>query len=170
MPIGTAYPPITYLGRETYPRKGTDYWPQRKAIETFKTDGTGLYVARGRVTRALVVSHSCELDDKPDVTRVLMALIAPLSQVENERARARILEQKRRALLPLPDLPELGDHYADLRCIAYVDRKLVTDAQREFSMSDDGVIRLRAQLIEFFTRLDTGKLKGDIAAALASER
>jgi len=175
VPIGTAYPPITYLGRDTWPRKGKDgktieYRPQTKALEPFRTDDTGLYIARGKVTRALVVSHSCELDDKPDVGRVLLAPAAPLSQITDQVAKARILEQKRRALLPLPELPELGDYYADLRCITYVDRKLVADSQREFSMSEEGVIRLRAQLIEFLTRLDTEKLKGDIAAALASER
>lgn len=152
--VGTPYIPTTFLGRDTRPMKGRTYWPQSPKLDPFRTDETGLYIARGRVSLALVVSHSCELDDKPDVGRVLVALVAPLSQVSDPTAQATILEQRHLALLPLPGVPKLGDHYADLRCIVYVNRKLVQDSQRICSMTDEGVLRLQAQLLAFFTRRD----------------
>jgi hypothetical protein len=160
VPLGAALVPVTFLGRDTWPNRGKDYWPQSPTFVPYKTDSTGLFIARGRVIRGLVVSHNCELDDKPDKTRVLLAPVYPIDQVTDPTARSRILNQERSALLPLPGLGGYGDHYADLRLIAHVDRKLIPNASREFSMNDDAVIRLRAQLIAFFTRIDMKKLAG----------
>lgn len=170
MLLGTAHEPVTFLGRDTWTPKGRGpHWPQRSALEPFKTDSTGLYIARGRVTRVLVVSHSCEIEKKDDA-RVLVAMIAPLISVQDAGKRAKILEQKRRAFMPLPEVPGLGDCYADLRTISYVERKLILDSNREFSMTEDAVIRLRAQLIEYFTRLPVSdEVKDEMARGLADE-
>ena len=169
--VGTAYEPATFLGRDTWTPKGRSvHWPQRKALEPFRTDSTGLYIARGKSARVLVVSHSCELDKKED-SRVLVALTAPISVVQDAAKRASILAQQRRAFIPLPDVPEIGDCYADLRTISYVERKVLPDSLREFSMTDDAVVRLRAQLIEYFTRMPvTEEMKRSIADDLAKER
>jgi hypothetical protein len=116
-----------------------------------------------------VVSHSCELEKKDD-SRVLVAMTGLLSDVQDPAKRAAILDQKRRAFMPLPEIPGSEDHYADLRTIAYVERKLIPDSSREFSMTDDAVIRLRAQLIEYFTRLPVDdEMKDSLARGLANE-
>lgn len=171
MLLGTAYDPITYLGRDkTHPKGKGVHWPERDQLDPFRTDSTGLFIARGRIVRALVVTHSCELDKELD-GRVLVAMTAPLSVVQDPAKRAAILEQKRRAFMPLPDVPGEGDMYADLRTIAYVDRKLVPDSSRKCSMTEEGVVRLRAQLIEYFTRLPVGdELAQSLANGLAGER
>jgi len=54
--------------------------------------------------------------------------------------------------MPLPGVPQLGDYYADLRCLMWLDRKIVDQNKRIASMSEEGVLRLQAQLIGFFTR------------------
>lgn len=143
------------------------HWPERDKLEPFKTDATGLYIARGRIIRVLVVSHSCEIEKRDDA-RVLVAMTAPLANVQDPAKRAKILEQKRRAFMPLPAVPNAGDLYADLRMIAYAEQSLLSD--RKFSMTEDGVVRLRAQLIEYFTRMPVSdEMKGAIAAGLAAE-
>jgi hypothetical protein len=161
--------PMTYLEKASIQAKGKRVWPQSSELDLFKTDQQGLYVARGRLRLAIVVSHSCELDDKPDVRRVLIAPISPLSQVEDADARTRILERKRRAFMPLPGVPGIGDHYADLRCITYVDRKLITESRRKSSMTDEGVVALQAQLIAYLTRLDPDLVAGALAAGMARQ-
>lgn len=174
-PVGTAIVPVTYLGRNTWPKhdkaSGTSkpYWPQELTMQLFPGDDTGLFIARGRMTRVVVVMHHCEMDDKPDAGRVVVAPIAPIERVTQEASRARIMAGGRRAFLPLPALPGLGDHYADLRSMASVDRKLLTDAQREFSMDGGGLVALRAQLIDFFTRLEIPELKEGLDAGLSAE-
>ena len=169
VPIGTARVPVTFLGRDVWPRREKNYWPQTPELSPFHTDQTGLFIARGPVTHSLVVSHSYELDDKPDVGRVLVAIIAPLDRVEDAEMRARILNQKRRAFMPLPGVPGMGDMYADLRCTTYVDRKLIPDSHRVVSMSDAAIVRLRSQLIAYFTRLDPSRFAEAIKTGLEEE-
>ncbi len=173
--VGTVYgpadgPPVVFLGRnKTHPKGKGVHWPQRDALDPFSSDSTGLYIARGKIVRALVVSHSCELEKK-DNARVLVAMTGLLSTVQDPAKQAAILEQRRRAFMPLPDVPGAGDHYADLRTIAYVERKQIPDSSREQSMTEEAVVRLRAQLIEYFTRMpvDDG-MKELIARGLADE-
>ena len=63
-----------------------------------------------------------------------------------------MFEQREWAFLPLPDVPELGDYYADLRLIHPVDRRFLRDDSRLASMTDEATLRLQAQLVGFFTR------------------
>ena len=51
IPVGpTQYPPV-FLGHEPWQRPGKSdlYFPQRKEIELYKKDQTGLFIARGRL-------------------------------------------------------------------------------------------------------------------------
>jgi hypothetical protein len=169
VPIGTAWFPVTYLGRDKWQRGKDTYFPQRGSLETFKTDSTGLFIARGPVIRVLVVSHSCELDDKPDTGRVLVAPVASLDGVP-EQPRRLILDQRRRAFMPLPQVPNCGDMYADLRCVAYLDRKLIPDRNRECSMNEDGLLRFQVQLIAYFTRLDPDPIEDALKAGISQHR
>lgn len=154
VPICSPQHPITYLSRDTRSIKGRVFWPESEKLEPFKTDRTGLLISRGPLIQALVISHSCELDDKPDVGKVLVAPIAVLDERVPVERRGDILAQKRRAFMPLPGIPDFGDCYADLRCICFLDRKFIPDSHRQFSMTDDALLRLQAQLIAFFTRFD----------------
>ncbi len=150
--IGTSASPAKFLGLGPFVKSGKTAWGQ---IQAWKPDssGLGVFVARGRLMHAIVVSHSCELDDKADTNRVLIAPIARLD-VLPEQSKVKIIAQERRAFLPLQGIPVLGDYYADLRCMTYVDRANIASDARLASMTDDGVIRLQAQLVTFFARLD----------------
>jgi hypothetical protein len=167
LPIGTTHAPITFMGRNTWPRQvgGVErkYLPQEDALVEFPGDTSGLFLARGRVVHSIVISHSCEIDDKPDRRgRVVVAQIAALGPLE-EKVRNNILVGERRAFMPLPDIPGLGDYYADLRNTSYLDRKIIGD--RIVSMNDEGVMYLQMHVIAFFSRLKPEHLVDAIAAA-----
>lgn len=169
--IGPPAYPAVYLGRDTWakPKTSDKYWPERKQLEPFRTDPTGLFIGRGRISSCIVVSHSCEIDDKPNVDRVLVAPIAAIETISNPASRAQILGEKRRAFLPLPGIPTMGDYYADLRAIASVDRRFIKDATRIASMSVDGLLRLQVQLIEYFSRISAPELRKLLEEKIAQQ-
>jgi hypothetical protein len=167
LPIGTTYVPITYMGRNSWPRQvdGVErkYLPQEDSLVEFPGDTSGLFLARGRILHSIVISHSCEIDNKPDRRgRVVVAPIASLAPLE-EKVRDNILGGERRAFMPLRGIPNLGDYYADLRNTSYLDRKIIGD--RMVSMNNDGVAYLQIHVIAFFSRLKPEHLADAIAAA-----
>lgn len=165
---GSADHPLKYLMKEPLDKGSKKLWPETSTIQLYKTDGRGLYIARGRMIEAIVVSHSCELD-KGNNTQVLLAPIAKIERVQVEHQK-NILQQKRHAFMPLPDVPELGTCYADLRYLHFADRKNVPDKSRHASMTDEGVLRLRAQIVAFFSRIDPSALESAIEAAIEAEK
>ncbi|HMR73967.1 MAG TPA: hypothetical protein PKD61_02615 [Polyangiaceae bacterium] len=134
-------------------RDGKQAWKEHPE-DAKDSNGMAHWLARGKVQHILVLSHSCELDKMHRKALVLVAPIARLSSVSSPEDRRRILEQKRRAFLPLPDLPGLGDCYADLRASHAIDRTTVDLLERMASLTDQGAQRLGAQVIGFFTRLN----------------
>jgi hypothetical protein len=109
-------------------------------------------LAEGRECDVLVVSHSCEIDKKDRKKRVLIAPIATADRLSTSREA--VFEQREPALFPLLDVPQLGDCYADLRLIHPVDRGFLRNEDRLASMTEEGVVRLQAQLVGFFTCKD----------------
>ena len=150
---GTAWDPIVLLGRDAQTKGSNKLWPQVDKFSKFKTDSSGLFVGRGVVTRALVVSHNCEIDKGPGSPKVLVAPVFSISKITDDAARASIMAGARRAFMPLPAPDVDEDYYADFRQINYVLKGLLPDERRLFSMTDDGVLRVKAQLVEFFTRV-----------------
>lgn len=115
------------------------------------TDQRKYFLANGDILPGLVISHDCDLDKQRENGRVLLAPIASIEPLE-PGMRATVLAQKHLALIPLPQVPGLGDLYADLRSITSVPRKLVLDSERGVSMNQSGVERLHAQLARFIMR------------------
>jgi hypothetical protein len=101
---------------------------------------------------AIVLSHDCEIDKQTRNRRIIVAPISLLDAIDDNAQRQAIIEQQRIAFIPLPEIPGLGNYYADLRSLSYVDRDIVDAASRMASMNEGGVVRLRVQLASFFTR------------------
>jgi len=112
-------------------------------------DGIGHYLGRGRFAAALVVTHDCELD-KSQTKRVLVAPIASISHLQPSH-RDTILRGERIPFLALDGVPEIGTGYADLRHIVSMEMRTIQSLTRLKSMAEDGVLRLQAQLLAFFT-------------------
>lgn len=166
--IGATDHPVKHLAKQPLEKAGKRLWEEVSELQPFKTDSRALYIARGRLTYAIVVSHSCELDKK-NSNLVLLAPIAPLDRITDTNAKANILAQRRQAFLPLPDVPGLGTCYADFRTLSYVEMKTIPDNTRQVSMSDEGVLRLRAQIVAFFSRINPVVLETAIMDAIKSE-
>jgi len=172
VPVGAAWAPLVFLGKDAWTRHGTTkvYYPRRDVFEQFSAgDPSGLYIAKGRVCRALVITHNCDLDDAGDTERILVAPIWPLSFIADPADRQRIRNGERRTYVSLRDVPGVGDCYAELRSIAPVDRRFFAAPQRECSMTDEALVLLRMQLIDYFTRLDPASLKDGLSTGLAEE-
>jgi hypothetical protein len=153
--IGAAQLPIVYLNKGPVLKDNVQTWTRSTSFVSNPGDGLGNFLGKGRINHALIVSHDCEIDKARRVSRILVAPVSPLANVTDTMVRQAIIEQRRFATMPLPNLPTLGDCYADLRLLMWIDRKLIEDAgKRVASMTDEAVIRLQAQLIGFFTRKD----------------
>lgn len=148
LPFAVSPAPPIGLRKETA-RGGRAVWAE---VEPPKAQATDL-LFKGQLVPGLVVSHSCDLDKNERKARVLVVPTRELAALETVN-RQQVLEQRRRALMPLPAIPSLGDRYADLRLMTAVDRGLLPDETRVASMTDHGVRRLQAQLASFFLRVD----------------
>ena len=148
VPVSAPAVPERSLTRSSTQKGGQNTWVESSAWQA-DADGLSHLLARGRKLHALVLSHDCELD-KPGAKRVLVAPVLPITNVA-EQDREPILQQRRVAFIPLTDVPEFGVSYVDLRCICFLDRKIVDSATRQRSMSKVGVARIWAQLTAFFS-------------------
>ena len=148
LPFAISTNPPTRL-KKTTGKGGVETW-----VPTSQSSGASQqhFLFEGKEALGLVVSHSCDLDKRAARLRVLVAPIRPITALEPE-VQEKVMEQTRIPLMPLPELPGVGDSYVDLRSIIAVPRKLIPDAARVASMSDEGLERLQAQLVLFFTRL-----------------
>ena len=77
----------------------------------------------------------------------------PLDRL-NASEKAVVMAQGKYAHMVLPDIPEIGTHYADFQVQVTIDRRVVDGRRRVASMSDGGAERLRAQLVAYFLRLE----------------
>lgn len=174
LPVGMPWVPLVFVSKNVWPRTPEKlYYPKRDALERLSphdpNDLTGLFIARGLVCRALVINHSCDLDDAEDTDRIVVAPIWPLAGVSNPEARERIRAGARRTFVSLRDVPNAGDCYADLGSVAPVDRRLFTNAHRELSMTEEALLQLRAQIADYFCRLDPKSLREALKKGLAAE-
>jgi hypothetical protein len=110
------------------------------------------FLFEGREDLVIVVSHDCDLDKEHRNAKVLVAPVRRLDALPPE-VQASILGQEHISMMPLPDVPGLGNHYANLRLISPTPREFLSEERRVASMSVEGVERTQVQLAKFFTRL-----------------
>jgi hypothetical protein len=128
-----------------------------------KADGMGRYVARGRYTNAIVLSHCCECDKAKESPRIgiILAPLRPLAGLPVE-ARQAILEKRRIAFHPLVSIPKgMEDSYVDLRAMFTVVYQQVTKLKRLASMTESGKFELQAAVAGYFSRRELGESKPD---------
>jgi len=147
---GTAVVPVRPL-RSRQLQKGKAGWEELPAWAPGNND-VGHYLATGKMTACLVVSHSCDLEKPKDTARVLIAPMRPLAPFKDED-REIILRQENRNLFPFPEIPRLEGHCADLRLFSYVGPQLVDAGERITSMTEEATKILQARLVHFFTRI-----------------
>jgi hypothetical protein len=155
VPVGSTKVPLTYLASSGYTdKRQRTVWTQYDDLQPMANEPSGHWIMKGRVTRALVVTHSCDLDDVQDSERILVAPVWEATQVSDPEHRQRIVQGRRATFVGLPGVPGVGDCYADLRSICPLDRHLFSAAQRHCSMTDDAVLQFQAHIALYFTRIE----------------
>lgn len=155
--VGTASNPKVTLSKGLTRKGGATPWEE----SAWKPDGNGLgfYLGRGRDVHVVVLSEDCEIDKDDGKAPVLVAPAFPISVIQDMSAQEIVRSRKRYPFLPLPKLDGLIDEsYVDLRCITFVDRKLIAAAERKASMNQQGVEDLQKQIVAFFTHIPFEKL------------
>lgn len=149
VPVGVAVDPIQFLKKASL-KGGKPGWMVSSKPQS-KEGNLEYWPTRGRLVPVVVLSHSCDLD-KPD--RRARVVVAPVTGASGLTSSAwmTILSSGRRAMLPLPGLPGLGDAYADLRLTCTVDRSYIDTCARLASMSAPGVTRLQVHFVGFVAR------------------
>jgi len=149
IPIVLAPKPIQYVRPQTF-SKGVKGWVL--STSPFKdSGGRTLLFAAGYVSLAMAVSHDCEFDDQQGTKSILCARVELLSSVPPEH-QAIIVRQQNIPRIFLPQLPTIGDCYANLRSVATIDRQVIKDAKRIASMTSEARALFQARLVKFFLR------------------
>ena len=154
VPVAVVRHPLAQLTRTTV--KGGEAWSPSGQWAPDE-QGMGFCLGRGRVLPVLVITDSCQLDKRETKERVLVAPVYAIGLLRQED-QLTVLAQGRRSKMPLPDLPNLGSSYADLRMVTAIDSKFLDVGRRVAQLSDEGVGRLQAQLVGFFTGVDARAL------------
>jgi hypothetical protein len=156
LPAGTVTDPPKFLFKAPLKGAAVSGWAE-SLVPKPDADQMCHYLVRGRVLPSLILSHDCDLDKSKERHRVLITPLVPMSNLSTEE-RAKMLEQTPYNAMPLIAVPSLGDHYVDLRTTLFMPKKILSGASRLASMTDEARVRLRLQIITFFTRLDATSL------------
>lgn len=145
VPTTLASFPRTFLRFETG-KGGRNQWVPNPipVVRAGKVHHLGATEPKG----CLVISHSCALD-KGKFTLACAPVFA-MSTLD-EATQAHCKNQRALALLPLPEIPGLGEQYCDLRGITVATRTEIEKCTRVASMTDAAIERLHAQIVAFFT-------------------
>lgn len=150
VPFLTPAVPLTHL-QHAEVGKGRPGWAETSSPtfhkRTQRMHALGVYKPR----HAILLSHDCEIDKAKDRPRFLLAPIAPIADLP-EKTRTNVVDQSHLALAPLPDIPNIGFYYADLRGITSVPYELMANSSRVASMTDTSRRRLGAYLVAFLLR------------------
>lgn len=159
IPIASAVHPLVAV-RYRDGKGGNRFWYPAAV------DDKAQLIAKGSVGLGIVLSHSCDLDKNESKG---VALVAPVRLAANLAPEhwLNVMAQRRRSLLPLPDVPSNGDCYADLRMMTFVDRRFLTADNKLASMTEAATERLQNQLFAFFVRPED---RGDLATAASNPK
>jgi hypothetical protein len=102
-----------------------------------------------RIGHGLVVSHDCAIDKPQKNTRILFAPVAPLSNFDLQTQEV-VRRQAHLGAMLLPDLPDIGDAYADLRLITPFPHEIVSSLHQVGSLTNAARDRLQQALVAFF--------------------
>jgi hypothetical protein len=149
-------PEITFLRKRAGPRGpvGDLYVlgdQEIKPQQAFNPDGD-FAVASVQSANAILLTHSCELDNSPRA-QIAFALIRSMAPLQ-EDAKSTIRSGGNRRLLYLPpnDDPELIESYVDLSRVTTIRRDAVPEQRRLLSLTEASLTALYFGLMRYFTR------------------
>jgi len=153
--VGCTIHPRTALKKVTG-KHGATLWHEASSLVP-GTDGKAPYLSRGQQALTLVLSQSCEIDKKGGKLPVLLAPVLPLSNLPSQM-QENVRAARRHAFLHVPAVGSVPESYCDLRAICFVPRPVVDELGRIASTSEEGELRIAAQVMMFLFRRDIGPL------------
>ena len=140
--------PVKYLKKMNTLSNGLTGWTEQSNPAPDKKNAIH-YLAKGKDLPGIIVSHSCDIDKNSKY--ILVAPIGHIDFLKPEVIRT-IEDQSNIRLFGIPNNPNFGDGYADLRCITAIKSTVVKGLTRSASMTGQAQNLLQARLVEFFTR------------------
>jgi hypothetical protein len=150
VPFTAATTPLTFL-QYTEIGKGKSGWAETDKPVVQKKTARMHALSAYRPRHGVLLSHDCEIDKARERPRLLFAPVAPIADLP-EKTRAIVLAQGHLALAPLPEIPNVGSCYADLRGISTIPTEALSGSTRVASMTDNARLRLGAYMVAFLLR------------------
>jgi hypothetical protein len=150
VPFSILVDPLTHLQFADGP-KGKPAWMECEKPVLHKRTQRMHILSAYKPRAGIILSHDCEIDKAKDRPRVMLAPVAKISDLP-AKTQGFVLDQRHLALVPLPNLGDMGDCYADLRGITTAPSELVLTNQRLASMTDEARLRLHGYLVAFLLR------------------
>jgi hypothetical protein len=147
IPFGLPVAPLTHLAKGNG-KKNAVIWtptPPGQPVPAAETDHA---LFKYRIGHGVVVSHDCAIDKPSRTSRILFAPVVPLTGLP-QASQEVIRRQAHLANMLIPDVPALGDAYADLKLITPIPMDLIDAATKVASMTDPARDRLQQALIAF---------------------
>ena len=142
-------------------RGGVTGWSEH-AKPKLDGNGVGHFLHHGPIKHGMVLNHGCDID-KPQSKRLIVIPVFPLIAAPKEM-RDHIQNQALVAMFYLPDVPDLGDAFADFRIMQSVPRSVVESSRRLAAMTEESKHFLGARLVTFFLRKELADVEGAPAA------
>lgn len=153
LPLGIPTSPLIHLSKKTL-SGNQSAWVEGPPNDDSES---GFLLIKTRRLLSIVLTHDCQLDKSKRKPRVQLAPVIELDRLNSEE-KTLVINQRSLSQLVLPDIPQVGSCYADLKNIFTVDKGLIgDDTMRIASMTDQGKDRLQWQLIAYFVDRDRDK-------------
>ncbi|WP_061539848.1 hypothetical protein [Collimonas fungivorans] len=143
--------PIKFLARGATSKNQKNNWEEADAPKTYAEAELPRILATVIDSYGLVLSYGCELENMKPNAAVLIAPVTALSKLDNS-LHEKILNQEVFRYLPVIDIPGIGNGYAHLGKTYALPSRLILSGDRIKSMTDEGIERVQAQLVGYYTR------------------
>jgi hypothetical protein len=148
LPFCTPIVPVTHLTKGQ--AKGNPVvWIPSKATQPLPQGQQNHALFAYRLGYGIIVSHDCAIDKPQKSTRILFAPVGPLANFDAVTQDA-VRRQAHLGAMLLPDIPGIGDAYADLRVITPFPHEIVSSLAQVASLTDRARDRLQSALVAFF--------------------
>ena len=143
--------PVKYLSKGATGKGGKQLWEESNVPPHQAGDEHVRVVSSIAGDFAMVLSFGCEIDKAN--SPVLLAPVSPLTKLPL-KLHDDVLAQRAFRYFPLVELPGIGFGYANLAKTFSLQQALIKPEDRIKSMTPDGIFRVQAQLVGFYTRLN----------------
>jgi hypothetical protein len=144
--------PIKYLVRGQTSKNQKRNWEESDSPKSSSKEEKPRILSNIDGQYGLVLSYGCEIDKTKLNQSILIAPVVSLSKLPPS-LHQNILNQEVYRYLPIVGLPNLESSYANLSKTFALQKQLIDSSSRIRSMTDEGILRVRAQLVGYYTRL-----------------